>query len=314
MSAVPTPRSHTDTSVGLVVCTYTADRLSMLVSCVASVNAQSRLPDELLVVVDGTEALATEVRAAVPGVRVECLGSNRGVAVARTRGAELVDCEWVVFLDDDAEADPQWLARLVAALDGPGVLGASGRSLASFDGPRPGWLPEEFLWTVGCSYRGMPERPALVRNFYGGCAIVARETFLSLGGFDPATGHHGDSVGGGEEADFCLRATAATGGVFAFDPAATITHRVPTARLTWAYYLRRCYSEGMMKARIASRLPQGALGPEQAFARALPGAVVRSAVRPAEMLRALGIVLGSLAVVAGLSAGRLAAVRKRRTP
>ena len=29
---------------------------------------------------------------------------------------------------------------------------------------RPGWIPEEFLWVMGCSYRGIPPGDAVVRN------------------------------------------------------------------------------------------------------------------------------------------------------
>lgn len=289
-------------TVGVMVATHRSDRLALVRTAVASVQAQTREPDELLVMVDADEALAEQVRAAVPGVRVAAMGVNSGVSAARTRGAELMTSDLVVFLDDDAVADERWLERLLAPMADPAVLGASGRSLAVFGARRPAWLPEEFLWTVGCSYRGMPTEPARVRNFYGGCAVVRREPFLAVGGFDPATGYHGDVIGGGEEADFCVRAAAATGGEFAFEPGAVIRHAVPASRLTWRYFLRRTYGEGVMKARLAARLPAGALGPERSFAVRLPLAAARAVVtgHPA---RALGIVVGCLAVLAGLVVG-----------
>ncbi|MCR6031010.1 glycosyltransferase [Nocardioides sp. zg-579] len=309
-STAPTGPARRPT-VGVMVATHTAERLELVRAAVASVQDQTRRPDELLVMVDNDEELAERVRAVVPGVRVAAMGVNSGVSAARTRGAELMTSDLVVFLDDDAVAEGPWLERLLAPMADPAVLGASGRSLAVFGARRPAWLPEEFLWTLGCSYRGMPTGPARVRNFYGGCAVVRRETFLAVGGFDPATGYHGDVIGGGEEADFCLRATAATGGEFAFEPAAVIRHHVPAPRLSWSYFVRRCHGEGVMKARLAARLPAGSLGPERAFALRLPLAVLRALAtgRPA---RALGIVVGCLAVLSGLARGRWAGARARR--
>lgn len=293
----------TGSSIGVLVCTHQAERLDQLLSAVASVRGQTRPPDELLVVVDGDEALADVVRTALPDDKVLCLGRNQGVSVARTRGAEALGTDLVVFLDDDAVAEPDWLAVLLRPMADPQVLGSSGRSLADFAGPRPGWLADEFLWVVGCSYRGMPTEPARVRNFFGGCALVRRAVFLEVGGFDATVGHHGNEVGGGEEADFCLRATAATGGVFAFEPEARIHHRVPIDRLTWGYFAARCYGEGRMKARMARQQEaSGALGPETAFARRMPAAVLTALLR-GRPRRAAGLVLGCVAVLAGLLRG-----------
>ena len=308
-------------TVGVLVCTHAPDRLDQLARAVASLDAQTRVPDEVLVLVDGTEGLATMVRAALPDalprsgveVQVHALGRNRGVSVARTSGAARMRTDVVAFLDDDAEAAPGWLAGLEAPLDDPRVLGSSGRSEPDWVGTRPSWLPDEFLWTVGCSYAGMPTGPARVRNVYGGCAAVRRELFVSLGGYDPALGHDVGRSGGGEEADFCLRATAATGGEFAFEPSAVIRHRVPDDRLTWAYYLERCRSEGELKALLAGRAPAGALRPETTYARALPRAVLRALVSRGRRAEALGLVLGALAVVVGLVGGTVQSRLGRRS-
>lgn len=295
--------------VAVVICMFTALRLPQVVAAVESVFGQTLRPTEVVVVVDGPEPLADQVRQALGPPRedlhVLCLGSNRGVAVARTRGVQHVGAELVAFLDDDAEAEPTWLEQLVVPMADPRVIGVSGRSVPMFGAPRPGWLPDEFLWTVGCSYRGMPRQVEQVRNFYGGCAVVRREMFIAVGGFESGAGHFGRFVGGAEEADFCLRAAQKTGGVFMFNPAAVIRHHVPQPRLTVRYFARRCYSEGVMKSQMASRLDPGSLDPERAFARAMPRAVVRTLLTAGERGRAAGILLGVVAVLAGLAAGRL---------
>lgn len=299
------PHRHT---VSVVICMFTAERMPQIAAAIESVRRQTLRPREVVLVVDGTDSLAEEVRAALgalgEGLTFVCLGANLGVGVARTRGVEAATGDLVAFLDDDAEADPTWLEELAAPTADPRVIGVSGRSLPLFDGRRPGWLPDEFLWTVGCSYRGMPTSITEVRNFFGGCALVRRETFLAVGGFT-APGHLATFTGGGEEADFCLRATAHTGGVFVFNPAAVIHHHVPSGRLTWRYFAKRCYSEGVMKALMAARLDRTSLNPERAFARAMPRAVVRALFTDGERGRAAGILVGVLAVLTGLAKGRL---------
>ena len=136
--------------------------------------------------------------------------------------------------------------------------------------------------------------------------------FLDLGGYDPELGHRSRRAGGGEEADFCLRATAATGGEFAFEPAAVIRHRVPADRLTWRYYLLRCRSEGEVKALLAGRAEPGSLSPERAFARALPAAVLRALATRGRRQEELGMVRGAASELLGLVQGAVRARPGRR--
>lgn len=288
-------------TIGVAICTYTQERLPMLVDAVASVRRQTLPPAELVVVVDGTEELAAVVRRALPDITVACLGRNCGVGVARNTAVSMLSTDAVAFLDDDAVADPAWLESLAAVLRRPGVLGVGGRSLGDFEQSLPAWLPPEFLWVVGCSYRGMPTSAVAVRNFYGGCALVRRDVFTGVDGYRTDIGHTEGRVGGGEEADFCVRAHAANpDGEFWFEPAAVIHHRVPPDRLTWRYFTRRCFDEGVMKARFAL----GSLGPEVSFALEVPRTVLRL-VRDGQAVAVLGQLAGGLCVLAGLVAGRL---------
>lgn len=292
--------------VAVVVCTHRADRVPMLLDCLASLRSQTRRPERVLVVVDGTEELAREVRRQVEGTEVVAVGSNQGVCAARNLGAEVVTEEIVVFLDDDAVSDPTWLEQLLLPLSDPSVIGVSGRSEAVFEGTRAPWLPDEFLWAVGCSYRGMPQEPTRVRNVYGGCSALRRDVFLAVGGYPVDVGHSSTNLGGGEEVEMCLAASAAVGGTFFYTPHAVIRHRVPASRMTWSFFLRRCLHEGRSKAVVAARV-DAALTSERAFGARVPLAVARTLVTRGERLRALGLVLGSVAVLLGLVRGRVAA-------
>jgi hypothetical protein len=168
------------------------------------------------------------------------------------------------------------------------------------------WLPEEFLWTVGCSYRGQPTERAQVRNVYGGCCGLKRQVFVELGGYDARLGRGPNTIGGGEEAELCLRAQSRwPDGVFFHEPAARIEHNVTVERLRLRYLVRRAYDEGAMKATLA-RMQRGALQPERSFALQMPGAFLRHLVAGFRgdwdgFKRAGMIVLLTSAVIAGMA-------------
>lgn len=299
------------TSIGVVVCTYTTDRLEMLAEAVSSIEAQTLSPERLLVVVDQDHTVTAAVREHLADTSAEVVGVGRnlGVGGARNHGADHLDTDLVAFLDDDAVAEPDWLARLADPIlhEQPGrrALGVGGSSHALFDAGQPSWLPDHYLWTVGCSYAGMSATLRETRNFYGGCSLVRRDAFWSVDGFRSDYGHRGDRVGGGEDSDFCIRALAAhPGSMFLFEPGAVIHHRVPTARLTFGYLLRRCFVEGVVKATIAQGAAPDALGPEREFARTLPAAFFRD-LRSGSVRRAGSLAAATASVLAGMVWGRV---------
>jgi hypothetical protein len=167
-------------------------------------------------------------------------------------------------------------------------------------------MPPELLWTVGCSYHGMPETRAQVRNFFGGCGLVRRDVFVAVGGFAPDLGRTARGVAGGEEAEFCARALAAhPGASFVFEPGAVIHHYVPDSRARPSYVLRRCWADGRAKARLVRGSTPGALGPERRFVRQVLTALFsrdRRAAHPMGqvVLLAVGVLTAGLGFLWGL--------------
>jgi glycosyltransferase involved in cell wall biosynthesis len=297
-------------TVAVIICAHLEERFPNLVDAMRSVDRQTRRPDELVVVIDANASLARRIRPVANGARVVELVQPGGLAAARNAGVAACSSEIVLFLDDDAIAHTEWVERLTATIDDPRVLGASGHSAPIWGAERPTWLPDEFLWTLGCSYAGQPSQRTEVRNVYGGCCGLRRSLFTELGGYDARLGRSRSSNGGGEEAELCVRAQVRwPGSHFEYEPQAQIDHLVPAARLTLRYVLRRCYDEGKMKATVAWLHP-GALSPEVSFARTLPRAFARCvgsvlAFERGGVARASGMTAMALAVVAGLIVGRV---------
>lgn len=262
----------------VVICAYTEDRWDDTCAAVASVQQQQPPPQELIVVVDHNPALAARFVGHLPGVRVVANRHEPGVSGARNTGAELAAADVVVFLDDDATAQPGWLATLASRYAEPDVLGVGGRIDAAWDTARPPWFPAEFDWVVGCSYTG--QRPGPVRNLIGANASFRRELFAD-GGFVTGFGRSSDAALplGCEETEFCIRVVRTRpNGVFIHDDAAVVRHRVPPTRETFSYFLSRCYSEGLSKAQVtqAAGVTTG-LSAERSYSTVtLPRGVVRN--------------------------------------
>ncbi|MGH3388542.1 MAG: glycosyltransferase family 2 protein [Actinomadura sp.] len=184
-------------------------------------------------------------------------------------------------------------------------------------GRRPRWFPEEFDWTVGCTYRGMAR--GQVRNLMGGNCAFRAAAFELAGGFRTGIGRgfHRRPLGC-EETEFCIRLShRSPGSVLLFDDRAVIWHRVPRARARFGYFRARCYAEGLSKALVTRSVgTRDGLACERAHAfRTLPrGAVdgLRDTLRgdASGLGRAAAIVAGLSYTTWGYAVGSLAARRR----
>jgi GT2 family glycosyltransferase len=307
-------------TVTVIVCAYTEDRWDQIKAAVASVRHQMTGPDQVLLVIDHNDRLLHRATAAFPDVSVVANAGPPGLSGARNTGLAEAHGDVVAFLDDDAEAETDWLDRLVGHYADPHVIGVGGRAVPAWDRARPRWFPAEFLWVVGCSFTGQPTQVGPVRNVLGCNMSFRRAALEGTGGltparFDPALGRVGTKPIGCEETEFCIRLRRRHApGEIRYDPAAGVRHLVTAERSTWNYFRRRCYSEGRSKAVVARLVGvEPGLSAERQYTRStLPRGVARelrsSVADPAGLLRAVTIVAGLIITACGYLAG---GVRRR---
>jgi glycosyltransferase involved in cell wall biosynthesis len=258
----------------VVICAYTAERWASLMASIESVLVQTRSADELVVVIDHNEELQQDLERAAKtlrGVRIIANTYERGLAGARNCGFEATVSDVVAFLDDDAQADPGWLQAMFAAYDDPHVLGVGGALDPIWLSGRPRWFPEPFLWVVGCSYPGLPERRSPVRNVMGANMSFRRSVFERAGGFHAEFARVGGRPFGVEETELCLRSQRLfPDGYFVHEPAARAQHQVPSSKLRPGYCARLCWNEGYAKAVVSRRHGrQQGLAAERAYLRTI---------------------------------------------
>jgi glycosyltransferase involved in cell wall biosynthesis/GT2 family glycosyltransferase len=182
--AAPTPSPPASTARVSVVIPH-HDLARFLPEAIDSVRAQTRPPDEVIVVDDGSterasRALLRDVeraRGRWEGVRL-VRKPNGGLSSARNAGLHAASSPWIVFLDADDLLHPRFLELTLAAAErGPGVVLVA-TPVAYFHDeparPRGGRVPI-----------GLQRDMLAAANVASSCtALLDRQAVLDVGGYD----------------------------------------------------------------------------------------------------------------------------------
>jgi glycosyltransferase involved in cell wall biosynthesis len=228
LAAATAACSPSRASVSVVICTR--DRPDDLARCLASLPAQSRRPDQVVVVDNASRDDRTRrvaLAAGVTYVREE----RPGLDVARNTGARAATGDIVAYTDDDVALHPRWLERIAAAFDVPDVMAVTGLVLPA-ELETPAQQLFERQWGFGRGFRRIDFGPEyFARHRAVGCPTweigaganmaFRRESFAGIGWFDErldvgAAGCSGDS-------EFWYRLLAA-GWRCRYEPSAVVFH------------------------------------------------------------------------------------------
>ena len=131
----------------------------MLMGALDSVRTQTVPPKQTIVVVDYNVDLYKRLIFTVPDAVI--VGERRAQGPLRRpeHGTAVAKAEIVAFLDDDAEAAPDWLERLAVLYDDPDVLAVGGLVEPLWEAGRPGYFAKELDWIVAARTGGCPRSP-----------------------------------------------------------------------------------------------------------------------------------------------------------
>jgi GT2 family glycosyltransferase len=203
--------------------------------CLRSLAGLTYPAVDVLVVDNGsTDGSGKELAARFPGVRILRLEENRFYAGGANRGLQLALARGyahAVILNNDTEAAPDLIERLVEVAESNPAIGLVGPKIFHLD-------PPHLIWSAGGRidyWRGMfhhlglrqPDGPAFdlqrdVDYLTGCCILITRSALIDVGYLD--TGFTMYS----EDADWCVRARR-LGYRVVFAPRALLGHRVSAA-------------------------------------------------------------------------------------
>lgn len=251
--------------VSVVLCGHTMDRYEAVTEAAESVLDQTYDDVELVFVSDGDREVYDAFEADFgdrDDVRTHCNDENRGLLESRNTGAELAGGDVVAFIDDDALAHPEWVARLVDAYEAGDAVAVGGKMTPVWVDGKPRFLPEEFYWLVGATHRGFgrgTDTPGEVRNTNGSNISFRREVFLELDGFDANIGgRKGDRNLQGGETELCARMAVEYGRGVYYVPEAEVGHKVFEYRTEPRWLLDRAFWQGYSKRGMEGFVPDSA--------------------------------------------------------
>jgi glycosyltransferase involved in cell wall biosynthesis len=248
------PSARTAPLITVTICTR--NRANLLQRAIESVLPQLTDGAEVLIVdnvsTDITPEVAARFAAANPRVKV-WREPELGLSAARNAALQKANGRYVLFLDDDATAEPGWLAAYLRFLSAPPsekIAVAGGAVFPNFEITPPKWVNTNITFDLGNSSKILP-----YRDSPWGCNIAYRRGLaLELGQFDTRLGRKGEQMMSREESDLNLRLQDAGYEIW-WLPGAAVRHLVPASRLKFRAMLRAWFSEGRSIAiqRLKSR-------------------------------------------------------------
>ncbi|MDQ7045188.1 MAG: glycosyltransferase family A protein, partial [Sulfurimonas sp.] len=97
-------------NISVVIPTY--NRYDFLKRALASVYTQTHLPDEVIVIDDGSTDKTSEIQKDFPQI-IYIYQKNAGVSSARNLGIKNAKYEWIAFLDSDDTWDEDKLKKQI---------------------------------------------------------------------------------------------------------------------------------------------------------------------------------------------------------
>lgn len=172
-----------------------------------------------------------------------------GIGLSRARNASLEACKTplIAYLDDDAIAEPEWLAAIVEEFSAhdalPGAVGGPVRPL--WETPRPPWLPDRLLPYLSIVDYGKTARVLPSPYWLAGANVAfATEELRRAGGFRTDLGRQKQILISNEEIDVYNKLRAA-GRQIVYTPDAVVHHSISTSRLTQSWFRRRLAAQAV---------------------------------------------------------------------
>ena len=187
-----------------------------IVQAIRGLLNQSRPPDEIVVVDDGSSDRTVELASKFP-VQLVSHELNKGLAAARNTAFHHASHELVGAIDADVHPERDWLEQLLAHFTDPQVVGTGGRLLEAFrETPADAWRALQLSQDLGVE-------PIIIEGTshkcLGGFGTIFRKSAVQeIGGYNESYRTNYEDV------DLCKRLLRA-GHRLIFEPRAVAYHQ-----------------------------------------------------------------------------------------
>lgn len=249
--------------ISVILCTR--NRADLFDKAMASIAVQNfpRSAYEIVVVDNGSSDHTPNVAQCYAAeANVRYLREERvGLCVARNTGWRAAEGPYVALLDDDAIAQPGWLAAIANTFErSPGDVGVvGGRVDPIWLAPRPNWLADDVSQALTIVDWGPDEKEILDlrKEWLVGANMAAPKALIAeVGGFHPWLDRVRDNLLSNGDVHFEMEVIR-RGYRCLYVPSMAIEHLVPSSRLTQAWFTKRFYWQGVSDAvmEIIGRTP-----------------------------------------------------------
>lgn len=237
----------------------TCNRSNCLVQALASIAGQTFARDrfELIVVDNAPHDETADITGCFKG-KIAYLRYIAeplpGLHNARHRGMREARSERLVFVDDDIEATPEWLAGVWEGFTNYDAVMVGGKNIPKWECDPPEWVMH--FWDANgeanqsLGYLSVLDFGDSIREIdpsyiYGCNFSILRSVLLEAGGFHPDSMPEELLRLRGDGESHISRYVSAKGLKAIYHPRASVYHKVPTSRMTLEYFRKRAFSQGV---------------------------------------------------------------------
>ena len=232
--------------ISVIICTYNRDKYIYNVLKSLALGTLEHSAYEIVLVdnncTDGTHHEVEHFCNVFPQVSLRYfVETNQGLSHARNRGIKESKGDILVYVDDDATVNPEYLKTYADWFAShPETDAAGGPIIPHYEtGSEPKWMTYFIKRLLtGYLYFGDKAKPFPGDNYPGGGNAAYRSrVFEKVGLYNVELGRNGDNLGGGEEKDIFDKMKR-EGMQFVYLPDAILYHSIPGYKLEADYFNR----------------------------------------------------------------------------
>jgi glycosyltransferase involved in cell wall biosynthesis len=223
--------------ISFIICTY--NREKYIYECLSRLAKNTAKEDWEIVLVNNnsTDGTAAECERFVADYKPTnyryFVETQQGLSYARNRGVAEAKGDWLVFLDDDALVESDYITNLQRNIaEHPETKAFGGAIEPFFEGETPSWLSPWSMMFVSAIDLGNRVRTFAANQYPVGANMgILKEAIKRVGLFNTSLGRVGDNLLGGEEKDIFNRLRA-QGMPILYFPDIKVKHCIPAKRTT----------------------------------------------------------------------------------